>query len=119
MNGRRRVEESPPTKAASHDGELGYARGSVDETERTLSALRQRQHDLRTQIAAVTAENRLLERDLLQQLGKWRMLDEASQRVEDVLPQLNAMTGSLTYRLVALLHGVVNRVRRAILPKSR
>ena len=119
MSRPRRVEEGMPPDAESLDGQLGYARGSVDETERTLAALRQRQHDLRQQIAAVMAENRLLERELLQQLGQWRKIDDANQRVEDVLPQLKAVTGSWTYRLVAGMLAVVNRVRRVILPGRR
>lgn len=114
-----RVETGGPPDAESEDGQFGHARGVVDEAGRTLAALRHREQDLRKQIAAVDAENRLLERELMQQLSQWRRLDDATQRVEDVLPQLKAVTGSLTYRLVAGMFGVVNRVRRAILPGRR
>jgi len=114
-----RVEKGGHPDAESEDGQVRHAHGIVDEAGRTLAALRHRQQDLRKQIAAVDAENRLLERELLQQLSQWRRLDDATQRVEDVLPQLKAVTGSLTYRLVAGMLGLVNRVRRAILPGRR
>ena len=119
MSRPNRFEEGLPPDAEARDGRLDHARGAADEAERTLAALQQRQQDLRRQIGAVTAENRLLERELLQQLGQWRKLDDANQRVEDVLPQLKTVTSSLTYRLVAGMLAVVNRVRRAILPGRR
>jgi septation ring formation regulator EzrA len=67
---------------------------------------------LQQQIDAVQNENRVLERELVQQLASWRKLDEAQQRIDDVLPRLHAVTHSLTYRLVAVLLAGINRVRR-------
>lgn len=111
-----RIAEGTPEADRERFERIGYSRCEADEAERLLASLRQKQLELRDQIAAVGAENRTLERDLLQQLGTWRKLDDAHQRVEDVLPQLKAVTSSLVYRLVAGLLGVVNRVRCLLLP---
>lgn len=119
MSRPRRVDEEAPIGAKELAERVGYARCEADEAERTLEALRQRQQDLRRQIAAVDAENRTLERDLLQQLGQWRKLDDGQQRVEELLPQLKSVTSSLTYRLVAGLLTRINRVRAFVLPSRR
>lgn len=119
MSRPRRVEEGAPTDARELAERIGYARCETDEADRTLEALRQKQQDLRRQIAAVDAENRVLERDLLQQLSQWRKLDDGQQRVEELLPQLRSVTSSLTYRLVAGLLAGINRMRSFLLPTRR
>ncbi|MBL8753585.1 MAG: hypothetical protein JNK15_09810 [Planctomycetes bacterium] len=104
----QRDEGEPPATAAREPGErVAYTRGELDRTELELARLRARRAELQKQIDVVTAENGLLERDLLQKLATWRKLDDANARAEEVLPQLRAVTGSLCYRVCrVLLHGV-------------
>ncbi len=113
-----RVTEESPAAERERFELIGYSRCEADEAERLLADLRHKLQTLRSQIAAVEAENRTLERELLQQLGTWRKLDDANQRVEEILPQLRVVTGSLTYRLCAGLLAVLNRGRRLLLPSS-
>lgn len=110
MTASPRADEDGPQDAAAMAERLGFARGSVAEAEHALAALRARHADLRRQLDAVAAENRQLERDLLQRLGEWRKLDDGQQLVDDVLPQVRAITRTLPYRFAVAVRGVVRRV---------
>ncbi len=90
---------------------VGGARADVERDQQELARLRARHADLERQIEVVAGETQNLERELLQKLASWRKLDDANVRVEDVLPQLRAVTGSLTYRLV---HGVLHIGNRVL-----
>jgi SMC interacting uncharacterized protein involved in chromosome segregation len=134
MNRPERTEEPVPATEYERHEAVGYLRCEVDQAERTLATLRARKQELLRQITladaeqcdaeralqanraelqrqldVVAAENRALERELLERLATWRKLDEASVRVEEIVPQLRAVTGSFTYRFVAGLLHVVNR----------
>ncbi len=112
MNRPDRIEEPMPASERELFERIGYSRCEADQVEQMLLRLRNKRQEMASQILAVEAENAILERELLQKLDTWKGRDEALQRVEDVLPQIKAVTGSLTYRLVlAMLRGV-NRVRR-------
>jgi septal ring factor EnvC (AmiA/AmiB activator) len=104
-----RSDEGEPSAAPGSE-RAAYARGEIDRTEQELERLRARSAELQRQIDVVNAENEHLERELVQKLTTWRKLDDANLRVDEVLPQLRAITGSLCYRICrVLLHGV-NRV---------
>jgi septal ring factor EnvC (AmiA/AmiB activator) len=90
---------------------LGHARSDVERAEQAIVKLRARHHDLLRQVEVVEAENRALERDLMQKLATWRRLDDGAQRVDEALPTLRAVTGSLTYRITERLLIVLNRAR--------
>lgn len=119
MNRPERVETPLPKADRDTHERIGYARCEADQAEKALTDLQKKRDSLTRQIDAVEAENRNLERELLQKLGTWRKLDDATQRVDDVLPQLKAVTGSLTYRGVAKVLGVVNRTRKAMRRKRK
>lgn len=144
MNRPERTEEPVPATEYERHEAIGYLRCEVDEAERTLATLRARKQELQRQItladneqrdaertvlaqraelqrqlAVVAAENQTLERELLERLATWRKLDEASLRVDEVVPHLKAVTGSLTYRCVAGLLHVVNRGLALVLPRPR
>jgi chromosome segregation ATPase len=87
----------------------GAARADVERAEQDLAALRARQADLAQQLEAVQIENANLERELIKKLHQWRKLDDATVRADEVLPQLRAVTGSLTYRGVRFVLHAVNR----------
>ena len=119
MHGPERVEESTAKHARELFERIGYARCELDRIELELTKLVERRQALQKHTEVVRAENETLELDLLQRLTRWQMLDDVNQRVENVMPQLRAVTGSLTYRLVAKMLAVVNRLRRAVLPGPR
>lgn len=114
MNRPERVETPLPKADRDTHERIGYGRCEADQADKTLAELQKKRDLLARQIDAVEAENRNLERELLHKLGTWRKLDDATQRVDDVLPQLKAVTGSLTYRGVAKLLGAVNRARKVL-----
>lgn len=114
----QRVEDELPRAAAGPSGEAERARGAGDEAERVLAGLLARRDDLRRQIDAVTAENRQLERELLQRLAEWRKLDEGQQYVDDVLPQVRAITRTLPYRFAAGVRGALRRLVRLVRPRG-
>jgi septal ring factor EnvC (AmiA/AmiB activator) len=119
MNRPHRLDEGPEERERETFEQLGYARCDAEHAERLCAELRAKREQLQQQIGAVQAENRTLERELLAQLASWRKLDDAQQRVDEVMPQLQAITRSLTYRSVAALLRGVNRVRALILRKHR
>lgn len=104
------VEDELPRDAAGPASRADHARGAGDEAERMLAALLARRDDLRRQIDTVADENRQLERELLQRLGEWRKLDAGQQFVDDVLPQVRAVTRTLPYRFAVAVRGVVRWV---------
>lgn len=110
MNGSGRAAENAPQDAGAAAGRVEFTRGAVSEAEHALAGLRQRHDDLRRQIESVTAENRQLERELLQRLGEWRKLDDGQQWVDDVLPQVRAITRTLPYRFAVGVRGVMRRI---------
>jgi hypothetical protein len=107
-----RNDEGEPSTAAARElhESVGGARADVERAEQELVRLRARNTDLQRQIGVVVGESQNLERELLQKLSSWRNLDDANARAEEVLPQLRAVTGSLTYRLVRGVLHVGNRV---------
>jgi len=113
MSAAKRVDEAEPATAAERAvfESIGHARGEADCTEQMLARLRARQQELLRQIDVVEAECRTLERALVEKLGSWRKFDEGNQRMDEVLPQFRAVTGSFTYRAVSALLHLVNRVR--------
>lgn len=110
MTGPQDVKDEAPRAPADTAMQASHARGAGDEAERMLAALIARRDDLRCQIDAVAAENRQLERELLQRLGEWRKFDAGQQVVDDVLPQVRAVTRTLPYRFAIAVRGVVRRV---------
>ena len=112
MNRPDRIEEPTPATERDLFERIGYSRCEVEQAERVLSQLQGKHQEMTRQIQVVEAENACIERELLRKLDTWKGRDEALQRVEDVLPQLKAVTGSLTYRAVHALLRSVNRVRR-------
>lgn len=113
-----RPEDSEHGDSAMAEGELaeriGYVRCDLDGAERTLADLIRRRDELRRQLEVVDAENRRLEGELLQRLGRWRQHDADSQRADELLAGVEAVTGSATYRLTQRLLRLVNGVRRLL-----
>ncbi len=89
---------------------VGAARADAERAQLELVRLRAKSAELERQIGIVGDENQNLERALIQKLTSWRKLDDANVRAEEVLPQLRAVTGSLTYRLVYGVLRIGNRV---------
>lgn len=144
MNRPERTEEPVPAAEYERHEAIGYLRCELDQAERTLATLRARKQELLRQIAladneqrdaeraldahraelrrqldVVAAENQALERELLERLAAWRKLDEATVRVDEIVPQLRAVTGSFTYRCVAGLLHLVNRVLGVLRPAKK
>ncbi len=90
--------------------QTGAARAELQRAEQDLERLRARHAELTAQVEAVQIENANLERGLVKKLHEWRRLDDATVRADEVLPQLRAVTGSLTYRAVRFVLHAVNRV---------
>lgn len=111
-----RTEEGLAADLREAHERVGYARCETDRAERQCAELRARREQLLQQIEAVRGENQLLEQELRQQLATWRQLDETHVRTEEILPRIRQVTGSLSYRLTSGLLGVINKVRRLVLP---
>jgi hypothetical protein len=113
MSAPEHIDEGEPAMAAERDlfERIGYARAESDGAEQTLARLRARHQDFLRQIDVVETECRRLERELLEKLSTWRKLENDQQGLDDVLPQVRAITTSHTYRYTAALLRIVNRTR--------
>ena len=112
----RTAEEDTVATRAAWEG-VGYARCELDQAEREAAELRERRRQLMHEIDVVRAENQVLEKELNEQLGAWRMLDETQLKVVEILPRLRQVTDSWSYRLTLGLLAMLNRLRGLVLPK--
>lgn len=110
MTAPEHIDEGEPATAAERDlfVRIGWVGAEADAAEQTLARMRARHQDLLRQIEVVEAECCKLEHELLERLSKWRELESEQQDMDDLLPQIRAVTTSFTYRVVANLLRIVN-----------
>jgi hypothetical protein len=99
-------------KFASLDEQFGYQRCEIDRDQAALHKMQEQQRKLKHDIQAIKNENELLESQLLQELTTWRSLDDANTHASKVIPTINAITSSMTYRLVAAILRILRSVTR-------
>lgn len=117
MTRQDRREDDPSADALVAAERIGHARCEAEVAQRELDALRRQQDRLTRDLAAVRAENTALEQELLRELASWRGLDAHAQRLEEALPRVRQVTGSLTYRLADTVLRALNRLRRTLAPR--
>jgi septal ring factor EnvC (AmiA/AmiB activator) len=113
MSAPEHIDEGEPVTAAERDlfVRIGNVRAEADAAEQTLARLRARHQDLLRQIDVVETECCKLEHELLERLSTWREFESDQQDMDDLLPQVRAVTTSFTYRVVAQLLRIVNLTR--------